>query len=188
MPLYEFYCEPCHTVFTFRLMRMDTKARPACPVCAAPLRREISTFAHIISRGAASPPDGGDGSPQEPDAAAMQRMEEVIARMGDRIQALDDDDADPGEAVKVMREMAETGGFHFDKDVKEALARIEAGEAPEKIDAEFAEVFERDNPFTGAPDGRRTDNALSARTLRYLRPPRRDPAWYDLHDANREES
>ena len=184
MPLYEFYCEPCHTVFTFRSLRVDTNARPRCPVCNAPLRREISTFAHIISRGAAATPsDNDDGAPQEPDAAAAQRMEEVIARMGDRIQALDDDDADPGEAVKVMREMAEAGGFHFDKDVKEALARIEAGEDPEKIDEEFAEVFERDNPFTDAPDGIRAGNALSARTLRYLRPPRRDPAWHDLQDA-----
>jgi putative FmdB family regulatory protein len=142
MPLYEFYCEPCHTIFTFRFMRMDTKACPACPVCNASLKREISTFAHIVSRGAAAtPPDSGDGAPQGLDDTAAQRMEEAMARMGDRIQALDDDDADPREAVKVMREMAAAGGFHFDKDVKEALARIEAGEDPEKSDQDFADVF-----------------------------------------------
>jgi len=182
MPLYEFYCEPCHTIFTFRSMRVDTKVRPACPVCNAPLRREISTFAHIISRGVAAATssdngDGdGDGTPQVDDAAA-QRMEEVMARMGDRIQALDDDDADPREAVKVMREMAEAGGFHFDKDVKEAMARIEAGEDPEKIDKEFADVFERENPFADAPE---TRASISAHTLRYLRAPCRDKKWYDL--------
>ena len=103
-----------------------------------------------------------------------------MAQMGDRIQALDDDDADPREAVKVMREMAEAGGFHFDKDVKEAMARIEAGEDPEKIDEAFAEVFERDNPFTDTPEDTRTGNALSVHTLRYLRAPCRDPQWYDL--------
>jgi len=180
MPLYEFYCEPCHTIFTFRAMRVDTKVRPACPLCNAPLRREISTFAHIISKGAVTPSDSDDGTPPGLDAAAAQRMEEVMARMGDRIQALDDDDADPCEAVKVMREMAEASGLHFDQDVKEAMARIEAGEDPEKVDEAFAEVFDRENPFTDTPEGTRAGNAFSARTLRYLRAPHRDPKWYDL--------
>jgi hypothetical protein len=103
-------------------------------------------------------------------------MEEIMARMGDRIQALDDDDADPREAVKVMREMAEAGGLHFDKDVREAMARIEAGEDPEKIDEAFSEVFNRENPFT---DTLPSESAPS-RILRYLRAPRRDPKWYDL--------
>jgi hypothetical protein len=83
-----------------------------------------------------------------------------------------------------MREMAEAGGLHFDKDVKEALARIEAGEDPEKIDEAFAEVFERNNPFTDTPEGTHARNVLSARTLRYLRAPRRDPTWYDLVSKN----
>jgi len=161
-------------------MRVDTKVRPCCPVCNTPLTREISTFAHIISKGAATPSDNGDGAPQGPDDTAAQRMEEVMARMGDRIQALDDDDADPSEAVKVMREMAEAGGFHFDKDVREAMARIEAGEDPEKIDEAFAEVFERENPFTD-PLGDTRTNSLTVHTLRYLRPPRRDPQWHDLN-------
>ena len=182
MPLYEFYCEPCHTVFTFRAMRVDTAARPACPVCNAPLSREISTFAHIVRNGTAtaSGRDDDNTAPQGIDDTAARRMEEVMARMGDRIQALDDDDADPRDTVRVMREMAEASGLHFDKDVKEAMARIEAGEDPEKIDEAFAEVFERENPFADVPEGTRTGNALTARTLRYLRAPRRDSKWYDL--------
>ena len=179
MPLYEFYCEPCHTIFTFRAMRVDTETRPLCPVCGASLRREISTFAHII-RGSAPTTPAGDGMPQDPDDSAAQRMEAVMAQMGDRIQALDDDDADPREAVKLMREMAEAGELNFDKDVKEAMARIEAGEDPEKIDSEFAEVFDRENPFTDSPEGAQTGQPLSAHTLRYLRAPRRDPTWHNL--------
>ena len=185
MPLYEFYCEPCHTVFTFRAMRVDTKTRPSCPICNAPLSREISTFAHIIRGGTSKAPDNGSSDSDAPPQGGMddtiaQRMEAVMARMGDRIQALDDDDADPREAVKVMREMAEAGGLHFDKDVKEAMARIEAGEDPEKIDEEFGEVFERENPFTDAPENGPAGSILSLRALRHLRPPRRDPHWHDL--------
>ena len=179
MPLYEFYCQHCHTVFTFRAMRVDTKTCPACPTCNTPLSREISTFAHII-RGSAATPTSDDTTPQDPDGIAAQRMDEIMARMGDRIQALDDDDADPRDAVKLMREMAEAGGLHFDKDVKEAMARIEAGEDPEKIDTEFAEVFDRENPFSDTPDDAQASPSLTARTLRYLRAPRRDPTWHDL--------
>jgi len=158
-------------------MRVDTKARPACPVCGTSLKREISTFAHII-RGSVAPAE--DGMPQDADDSAAQRMDAIMTKMGDRIQALDDDDAAPCEAVKLMREMAEAGGLHFDKDVKEAMARIEAGEDPEKIDADFSEVFDRENPFSDSPEGARAETSLTARTLRYLRAPRRDPTWHDL--------
>jgi len=167
MPLYEFYCEPCHTVFTFRAMRVDTQACPLCPVCNARLSREISTFAPIVC----------GNTPQAVDDTAARRMEEVMARMGERIEALDDDGADPREAVKVMREMAAAGGLHFDKNVKEAMARIEAGEDPAKTDEAFAEVFDRENPFSDAPQG---SCAVRRHPLRYLRAPRRNPAWHDL--------
>ncbi|MCL1921947.1 MAG: zinc ribbon domain-containing protein, partial [Kiritimatiellaeota bacterium] len=77
MPLYEFYCEPCHTVFTFRAMRVDTETRPSCPVCKAPLKREVSTFAHIMKGQSAPAPDGADAPQGEGDAIA-QRMEQVM--------------------------------------------------------------------------------------------------------------
>lgn len=169
MPLYEFYCEPCHTVFTFRSPRVDTATVPACPACGASLKREVSSFAHIV-RGASAPE-------ADADAGAAERMEQVMAKMGDRIQELDDEDADPREAVKVMREMAVAGGLAFNAEVREAMARIEAGEDPAKIDEEFADVFETDNPFA------ETDGAVGGRVSalwRRLRGPRRDPRWYDL--------
>jgi putative FmdB family regulatory protein len=33
MPIYEFYCPDCHTVFSFFSSRIDTAVRPACPQC-----------------------------------------------------------------------------------------------------------------------------------------------------------
>ena len=169
MPLYEFYCEPCHTVFTFRSARVDTVTVPLCPRCGKGLKREISSFAHIVS-GAVKEEPGGE-------AAGAERMGQAAEQLGERLQALDDDDADPREAVRVMRELASAGGLHFNKEVREAMARIEAGEDPEKIDEEFSEVFDTDNPFAegeaeGAPRG--------VSWLRRLRGPARDPKWYDL--------
>ena len=169
MPLYEFYCEPCHTVFTFRSQRVDTATVPACPVCGRKLAREVSSFAHIVKgKNSAEPAEDGE---------AASRMDRVMAQMGERLQSLDDDDADPREAVKVMKELASAGGMTFNKEVREAMARIEAGEDPEKIDEEFSEVFETDNPFA---DGDGEPGAKSPDWWRRLRGPRRDPKWYDL--------
>jgi len=172
MPLYEFYCEPCHTVFTFRSMRVDTTTVPKCPVCGTTLKREVSSFAHMV-RGASAPDTAEDGD-------AALRMDEMAARMGDRLQGLGDEDADPREAVKVMREMADAGGLNFKAEVREAMARIEAGEDPERIDEEFAEVFETENPFAEAED--ESGGRLSS-LWRHLRGPRRDPKWYDMPDG-----
>jgi putative FmdB family regulatory protein len=172
MPLYEFYCGPCHTLFTFRSPRVDTVTLPPCPQCGKTLKREVSAFAHIV-RGKtqeASEP-GGDGDD------ATDRMDRVLSQMGERMQSLEDEDADPREAVKVMKELASAGGLHFNKEVQEAMARIEAGEDPEKIDEEFSEVFETENPFA---DGEDEAGKTGVGWLRRLRGPRHDPTWHEL--------
>jgi putative FmdB family regulatory protein len=173
MPLYEFYCEPCHTIYTFRSPRVDTCTVPACPACGAGLRREVSSFAHIA--GGARAPDAAE------DGESAGRMEQVMAEMGERIQALDDEDADPREAVRAMHEMAAAGGLNFNAEVREAMARIEAGEDPEKIDEQFAEVFEADSPFA-EPDGEAAGRASDV--WRRLRGPQRDPTWHDLQPGS----
>ena len=170
MPLYEFYCGPCHAVFTFRAARVDTETVPVCPRCGAALRREVSSFAYIM-RGAVQEP-GSEAS-----EGGANRMDEVAAQLTERLQAMDDDGADPREAVKVMRELASAGGLRFNKEVQEAMGRIEAGEDPEKIDETFKEVFDAENPFAeGDSDGIRRGVSW----LRRLRDPARDPKWYDM--------
>ena len=172
MPLYEFYCEPCHTVFTFRSPRVDTVTVPACPQCGEKLKREVSSFAHIVRGEMHEAPES-----DAPGEDAADRMDRVLSQMGERMQALEDDDADPREAVKVMKELAAAGGMRFNKEVREAMARIEAGEDPEKIDEEFSEVFDAENPFA---DGEDDLGQAGAGWLRRLRGPKRDPKWYDL--------
>lgn len=173
MPLYEFYCEPCHAIFTFRSARVDTSTHPSCPVCGKVLKREISGFAPIVKGRTADLSEGP--APAE----AAQRLETVMSSMGDRIQALDDADAAPGDAVKIMREMAEAEGVHFSRDVEEAMGRIEAGEDPEKVDSEFQEIFDGDQLFAPDTSGASRSGHLIDR-LRHLRPPRRDPTWHTL--------
>ena len=172
MPLYEFYCEPCHTIFTFRSPRVDTVTLPPCPQCGKELKREVSSFAHVV-RGKVQ--EVSESATAGEDATG--RMDQVMAQMGERMQALEDDDADPREAVKVMKELASAGGLNFNKEVREAMARIEAGEDPEKIDEEFSEVFDTENPFA---DGDEETGKAGAGWLRRLRGPKRDSTWHDL--------
>jgi len=113
------------------------------------------------------------------DGDMADRMERAMEQMGERIQSLDDEDADPREAVRVMREIAAAGGLNFNAEVREAMARIEAGEDPEKIEQEFAEVFETENPFAEEDSPETGGRAVAL--WRRLRGPRRDPAWYELH-------
>jgi len=162
-------------IFTFRSARVDTSTVPACPKCGFRLKREVSAFAHIV-RGASKASESDDNA--EKGDPMAERLEQAAARLGERMEALADDDADPRDAVRVMRELADAGGLRFNAEVREAMARIEAGEDPERIDEQFSEVFDTDNPFEAgdAPGGQ-----TSARDwLRRLRGPVRDPHWYDL--------
>lgn len=173
MPLYEFYCEPCHTIFTFRAKRVDTATVPKCPTCGAPLQRQVSPFAHITKG------DSPDGCGCDHDELADAKREDAIARMANQMDDMAGDDADPAEAVKAMRKMAEAGGLHFNKEVREAMARIEAGEDPEKIDEEFKDALDAHDPFEG-DDAAAQKAFKSSEWLRRLKPPRRDPVWHDL--------
>jgi putative FmdB family regulatory protein len=175
MPLYEFYCGPCHTIFTFRSARVDTVTVPRCPACAQPLKREISPFAHIVKGASKEPGEGGGGGMGDD---VGDRMEQAAAQLGDRLQALEDDDADPRDAVRVMRELANAGGLRFNAEVREAMARSEAGEDPEEIEEQFSDVFDTDNPFEADGDDAKTAQGRSL--LRRLREPARDPTWRDM--------
>lgn len=176
MPLYEFYCRPCHTIFTFRAPRVDTKTVPSCPVCGGALSRQVSLFAHCVKGKHAEAPaeDGG----------AAERMDRMMAEMGDKVDSLADDEADPRAAVSAMRAMAEAGGVHFNKDVREAFARIEAGEDPERVEEQFHEVFETENPFDESGDGEAAARSLA--WWRRLAGPKRDPRWYDWSEGKDE--
>ena len=169
MPLYEFYCQTCHMIFTFRFPKVDTQSVPACPKCGTALKREVSAFAHIMR--------GKSDAGMNQDDGAMDRMDSVMAEMGERMQALEDDDGDPREAVSVLRAMAEAGGVQFKPDVMEAMARIDAGEDPDKIDEMFGEVFDTENPFSEMEDDA---GPRDVSWWRRLHEPLRDPEWHDV--------
>lgn len=169
MPIYEFYCEPCHTIFGFLSKRVNTSATPPCPTCKQPLRRQVSAFAHL-SRKPGGDDDAGDMPPVD-----EARMEQAMASMGDEIDGLGED-ADPRQAASLMRRFAQASGMKFNATVEEAISRMAAGEDAEAVEAEFGEALEAENPFADDAAGK----IASLKKLLRAAGPRRDPKLYDL--------
>ena len=126
MPIYEFYCENCHTVFNFFSQRVNTETRPDCPKCGrSHLERQVSVFS--VSRNRAEqgsdPFEGVDES----------RLEQAIMSMAGELEGLDQDN--PQQAARAMRKVMDQAGIEWGDGVEEAIGRLEAGDDPDEIEA-----------------------------------------------------
>lgn len=177
MPVYEFYCADCHTVYQFLSKRILTDARPACPRCGrADLRRQVSPFAS--PRGAREAP--ADGPLGDVDAT---RLERAMASLESEMGGLDE--KDPRQMARFLRTLSEAAGIRA-PGMDEAVRRMEAGEDPEKIEEELGPLFGDgeagdaggDDPAVEASTAPRS--SLGGHRLRRLLPPARDEKLYPL--------
>ncbi|MCU0935651.1 MAG: zinc ribbon domain-containing protein [Gammaproteobacteria bacterium] len=167
MPIYEFYCVDCHTVFNFFSRRIDTEKRPACPRCGrAELQRRMSVFA--ISKGRK---DGDGGDEDFPDLDD-ERLEKAMEGMAGELEGVDEDD--PKAMGRMMRRLFDAAGMRMGAGMEEALRRMEAGEDPDQVEAELGDALEAEDPFAPKAKGK-----LASLARQYL-PPRVDPTLYDL--------
>jgi putative FmdB family regulatory protein len=163
MPIYEFYCEGCNTLFNFFSRTVNTKKIPACPRCANPrLKRKVSMFA-VTGR---ADENSMDDLPM--DASKMEKAMEMMAREAEHIN-----EDDPRQAAKLMRKLTDMTGVGLGPGMEEALHRMERGEDPETIEAEMGDRMADEDPFIlpGKKGGGRFGKN---------RPPRKDDTLYDL--------
>ncbi len=163
MPIYEFYCDKCHTVFSFFSRSVNTTKIPPCPKCDnIALKRRMSMFAVT---GRASEQEEDDDLPMDSEKMerAMRMLEGEAGRM---------DENDPRQAAQLMRKLGGMTGLEFGPGMQEALRRMEKGEDPEQIEAEMGDVLENEDPFFASGGG------LSR--LRKKLPPGRDDTLYEL--------
>ena len=165
MPIYEFYCENCHTVFNFFSQRVNTEKRPDCPKCdRSRLERQVSVFS--VSRNRAEQ----DSDPIE--GVDESRLEQAIMSMAGELEGLDQDN--PQQAARAMRKVMDQAGIELGDGVEEAIGRLEAGDDPDEIEATLGNSFDDDvNPFSV-----KSRSMLGAIRRIYL-PPKTDPALYD---------
>jgi putative FmdB family regulatory protein len=138
MPIYEFYCERCNTIFNFYSKSINTSKQPMCPKCREmKLRRFLSNFSILRQ----SP----EGNNEDPLPFDEERMESAVGMLAKEAQNINEDD--PKQAANLMRRLSEMSGLNMGKDMEEALKRMEAGEDPEKIEEEMGDILEEE-PFT----------------------------------------
>ena len=174
MPIYEFYCPHCHRVFNFLSRTVTTSRTPACPRCRQPeLARRASAFA--ISKGRKEPAKAeAPDLPPGFDEAKLERAMSALARDAESI-----DENDPRQGARLMRQVFEAAGLPVGTGMDEALKRMEAGEDPEKVEAEMGDVFEEDPFAAGGGDPAKPKERLAGLRRRLL-PPSVDPELYEM--------
>jgi putative FmdB family regulatory protein len=163
MPIYEFYCGSCNTIFSFFSKTVDTRKQPACPECkTVPLSRQMSAFA-VTGRAR----EGGDEQDLPFDESRMEQAMQMLAGEAERLN-----EDDPRQAAQLMRKLTDMTGLELGSGMQEALRRMERGEDPEQIEAEMGDLLESEDPFQMAA---RKSPSASGRSA-----PRRDEKLYDL--------
>jgi len=168
MPVYEFYCSDCHTIYNFLSRRINTDKRPACPRCAKPdLERQVSRFA--FSRGRAQEPEA-DGMPDLDE----KQLERAMMSLAGEMEGIDEND--PRQIARFMRKFSDTTGMQLGDEFEEAVRRLESGEDPERIEEEMGSLFDEENPLG--------ENPFSKQGMKKMRrkyvPPAHDETLYAL--------
>jgi putative FmdB family regulatory protein len=164
MPIYEFYCEDCNTIFNFLSKTVNTEKRPKCPKCKVKtLSRQMSMFAFT---GKAK--EDGDTDDLPFDESKMEKAMQMLAGEAENIN-----EDDPRQAANLMRKLSNMTGLELGPGMNEALQRMESGEDPEQIETEMGDLLENEDPFI-LPEKK------GQGTRSRHRPPLRDEKLYDL--------
>lgn len=150
MPIYEFACPKCRRIFNFLSKRINTDRQPVCPKCGnKKMSKQVSRFAMTkgLAESSSNSEAMGDESPM-PDfdnpkvARAMAEMEREMEHL---------DENNPKHMARLMRKMKDImPAGSMPKEIETAIKRLEAGEDPEKIEADMGDVF---SDFMGSEGG-----------------------------------
>jgi len=102
------------------------------------LERRMSTFSTLKNRGAED-----DMAIPDMDESKMEKVMSVLAKEAEHL-----DENDPRQAANLMRKLTDMTGLNLGPGMEEALARMEAGEDPEQIEAEMGDLLEGEDPFS----------------------------------------
>lgn len=163
MPIYEFYCDDCNTLFNFFSKTINTSKKPKCPLCKTKtLNRQMSAFA-VTGR---AQEDGG----MEDLPVDENKMEQAMQMLAGEAHNIKEDD--PKQAANLMRKLTAMTGLEMGAGMEEALSRMEGGEDPEQIEAEMGDILENEDPFQAAS---RKGGKFAKRPA-----PKKDETLYDL--------
>ena len=175
MPIYEFFCPSNRRIYSFfaHSMRFADKV-PHCPDNPKwKMEKMISAFA-ITGRAKEKTADapGGDDFDNAKMEAAMGEMDREFGNVAES------DNPDPRALAKMMRRMGEISGQKMPAQMDEVIARLEKGEDPDKLEAEYGDVFDA---MDGADDAGAGDGKAKVKARRTRRVTR-DPKLHDMSE------
>ena len=141
MPVYEFYCGKCNTIYNFFSRRINNDRIPQCPKCqTVRLKKKISMF----NTPSGKAKETEDGMPD----IDQSRLQKAMAMLGREAGSINEDD--PKQAANLLRKLSDASGLNLGPGFQEALARLERGEDPETIEQEMGDIFDGEDPFQQA--------------------------------------
>ncbi|MDP2863743.1 MAG: zinc ribbon domain-containing protein [Desulfobacterales bacterium] len=163
MPIYEFYCQDCNTIYNFFSKSVNTKKNPKCPRCkTSRLSRQVSVFS-VTGRAK----EGGDADDLPFDESKMEKAIQMLGREAKNIN-----EEDPRQAADLMRKLSNAAGLKLGSGMDEAIRRLEKGEDPDRIESEMGDILEQEEPFSLSGKKGREKIKRAA--------PLRDETLYDL--------
>ncbi|KPA11957.1 cytochrome C [Candidatus Magnetomorum sp. HK-1] len=163
MPIYEFYCKTCNTVYNFFSKTINTSKIPDCPNCNhVKLVRQLSCFS--IAKNS----ENNDANDIPIDEA---KIDNAMQRLAQEVESIDDNN--PKQAAGLMQKLSDMTGMSLNKNMKEAIQRMVSGEDPEKVEADMGDILNTEEPFE-FPEKKSNKNNT------FVQPPRIDEKLYDL--------
>jgi putative FmdB family regulatory protein len=160
MPMYEFYCHSCNTIYTFFSRTVNTEKTPDCPACkTSTLTRQVSRFSFT---GSSKKDQESDSEyPDIPiDESKMERAMQALASEAENIN-----EDDPRQAANLMRKLTDMTGLKLGDKMEDALSRMEAGEDPEAIEEQLGDIDESDLFKVDSPRSSRQKRPVRDETL-----------------------
>ncbi|MFO1475036.1 MAG: zinc ribbon domain-containing protein [Verrucomicrobiota bacterium] len=152
MPIYEFACPRCRRIFSFLSRRLNPDRAPACPKCGSrDLEKQISRFALTHHQ---PDPEGSQPGPSPLDEGGPDLSDPRVARaLGEMERDFEHlDENNPrhlAHMMKKMKDLLPPGAAP--KELDAAIRRLEAGEDPEKVEADMGDLMDG---FMGKPGDR----------------------------------
>jgi hypothetical protein len=124
-------------MYNFLSKRVNPERLPVCPKCGNKrMQKQLSRFAMCRNLKESSGPDNGPEGPDFDDpriARAMAEMEQDMEHL---------DENNPRHMAHMMRKMKDLmPPDAVPKEIETAIKRLEAGEDPEKIEADMGDLF-----------------------------------------------
>jgi putative FmdB family regulatory protein len=137
MPIYEYACPKCRVIFNFLSKRINPDRLPTCPKCGnKKMAKQVTRFA--MSRGLKEPAGNEEGGPM-PDFEDP-RVERAMMELERDMEHMDENN--PRHMAQMMRKMQGImPAGSVPKELETAIKRLEAGEDPEKIEAEMGDLL-----------------------------------------------